>query len=230
MRALILVPLFAAANAHADVEPAREDIVDMRKGRMPSRVAALGWTEQGAFVVRETDCGYQDLSDQPNCQVTIYVAERGKTAAFQLFNGWWEIGCGRDGDPPPECWTITTEAASAFIKAERALMEKLGPLTAGTAAKRELPGGRLSVVRYEDQPADRRKAAIALVKGGRWKPLAIISSVETGSNTFLRNDPAIERVERSPDGESLAILTSSSFADSDFYWTSRTVTVLPMPR
>jgi hypothetical protein len=232
VRALILVSVLAAASsAHADVEAAREDIVDMRKGRMPAHREVLGWTEQGAFVFRESDCGYQDLSDQPYCHVTIYVAERGKTASYLLFNGWWEIGCGRaEYAPPAECWKITTEQASAFIRAERELREKLGPLTAGTSIKRELANGTLTVVRYEDQPADRRKAAIALLKNGRWKPLAVISSVETGSNTFIRKGPVIERVERSPDGESIAVLTSAQFADTDYYWTSRGVDVLPMPR
>ena len=229
MRALILVLLFVATTAHADVESARNDIVDMRKGRMPARTEVLGWTEQGAFVFREIDCRLQDLSDIPQCGVAIYVAERGKTKGYSLFAAEWAIGCGDGADPALACWTITTEQASAFLKAERELREKLGPLTAGTSIKRELPGGTLAVVRYEDQPADRRKAAIVLVKNGRWRPLKVISSVETGSNTFIRKDPVIQRVERSPDGGSIAIVTSSSFADTDYYWESRSVDVLTAP-
>ena len=228
MRALILVPLLAATTAHADVQEAREDIVDMRKGRMPARVAALGWTEQGAFVYRETDCNYQDVADIPRCSVTIYVAERGKTSGSLLFSLEW-AGCGSGVEPGPACWAITTEQASRFIKGERELREKLGPLTAGTKLGRELPGGTLSVVRYEDQPADKRRAAIVVVKNGRWKPLKIIWSVATGKDEFLRGDPWIERVERSPDGTSVAIVTGLSHAETDYYWQSRAISVLPAP-
>lgn len=228
MRVLILVPLFVATTAHADVESAREDIIDMRKGRMPSRTEVLGWTEDGAFVLRETDCNNQDVVGIPACSVTIHVGARGRTSAFSLFSLEWP-DCGLGAGPGAGCWTITTEQASRFLKAEREVRERLGPLTAGTRLGRELANSRLAVVRYEDEPADRRKAAIALVKGGRWRPLKVISSVESGSNTFLRRDPVIERVERSPDGASIAIVTLSSFADTDFWWESRRIDVLPVP-
>lgn len=230
VRLLILGSLLAASTAHADVEEAREDIVDMRKGRMPSRVSVLGWTEQGAFVFRETECDRQDVVDAPACHVAIFVAERGKTRSFPMFSTEWPSDCREPADVALGCWTITTEAASAFLAAERDLRARLGPLTAGTPIDRVLPAGRLSVVRYEDQPADRRKAAIVLVKGGRWRALKVISSIETGSNTFLRRAPVIERVERSPDGDSLAIVTASSYADTDYYWQQRGVDVVPVPR
>ena len=64
MRALILAPLFVASVARADVESARNDIVDMRKGRMPARSEVLGWTDDGAFVMRRTDCVVQDTDSQ----------------------------------------------------------------------------------------------------------------------------------------------------------------------
>jgi len=234
VRALILVPLLAATAAHADVEAAREDIVDMRKGRMPARSAVLGWTDDGSFVIRRTSCEVQDLSNIPSCHVWIDVARGGRTKSHSLFSAEWAIGCVEAWDGPPDpslgCWTISTEAASAFLAAERNVMAELGSLTPGTKIGRELLVGRLSIVKYEDEPADRRRAAIALVKGGRWKALRIIWSVETGKDEFLRKTPSIDHVEQSPDGESIAVTSVLSHAETDFYWTSQRVDVLPMPR
>ncbi len=229
MRAWIVLPLLVVSTAHADVESARDDIVDMRKGRMPNRVAALGWTEQGAYVYRETECNWQDVVGMPACHVTIYVADRRRTQAFPLFSAEWSSECA-DTASSATCYAITTEAASAFLAAERKVMADLGTLTPGTAIGRDAAGGKLSVIRYEDEPADRRRAALALVKGGRWKPLRILWSVESGKDEFLRGNPLIERVERSPDGETLAVVTQLSHAEDDFWWTTRGITLVPTPR
>lgn len=234
MRAWILAPLFVASVAHADVESARNDIVDMRKGRMPARSEVLGWTDDGAFVLRRTDCVVQDLSDIPSCSVSIDVARGKQVRSHRLFAAEWAIGCVEAFDGPPDpalgCWNISTEQASAFLAAERKIMAGLGTLTPGTAIGRDVPAGRLAILRYEDEPADRRRAAIVTVKNGRWKPLRIIWSVETGKDEFLRSNPTIERLERSPDGASIAVVTALSHAETDFYWTSYRIDVLPMPR
>ena len=234
MRALILVPILAAtATAHADVEAAREDIVDMRRGRMPSRSEALGWTEDGAFVFRRTSCVVQDLSDIPSCRVEIDVAKGRRTESHVLFSVTWEIGCAEAFDGPPDpalgCWAIPTDAASTFLAAERELREKLGPLTEGTRTGRRLGNGALAIVEYGDPQAGRRRAALALVKDGRWRALRVIWNVDDGGDEFLRGAPSIDRVERSPDGTSLAIVSSLSHAEDDYYWTSYRVDVVPVP-
>jgi hypothetical protein len=57
MRPLLCLALLASTTSvRADVEPARDDIVDIRHGRMPSRTRTLGWTDAGAIVVRRTIC------------------------------------------------------------------------------------------------------------------------------------------------------------------------------
>jgi hypothetical protein len=45
----------------------------------------------------------------------------------------------------------------------------------------------------------------------------------------LRGDPSIERIERSPGDSSLAIVTSLSHAEHDFWWQTFDVTVVPVP-
>jgi hypothetical protein len=61
VRSSIVISLLAATTvAHAATEPARDDIVDIRHGRMPDRAAALGWTDGGAFVFRRIVCSVQD--------------------------------------------------------------------------------------------------------------------------------------------------------------------------
>lgn len=135
---LALAVLTAASVAHAD---ARQDIVDMRHHRMPNHTEALGWTEDGAFVLRRTGCA----------------------------------------------------------------------------------------VHYNDEAGDRRRVAIVLSSGGHWRPLRVISSIEMDSNQFMRSAPRIDQVERSPDGTSLAIVTTLPFVDSDFYFDCHGLDVVENP-
>jgi hypothetical protein len=230
---LLLGLLVMSSPVLAESEPARDDIVDIRHGRMPVRAAALGWRDSGAFVYRRTACSVQDLSDIPQCSVVIDVAAGGQTRSNSLFAATWEIGCveSRDATPDPTlgCWKIPTAEASRFISAERALLATLGPLTPGTRIGPDLPAGRITVVRYEDERADRRRAAIVLANKGRWRPLAMIWSVGIGTDEFLRREPTIVHLERSPDGASLAIVTSLAHAEDDYYWDTYRVDVIPMP-
>jgi hypothetical protein len=234
VRVPLLFGLLAVSSpVLADGEPARDDIVDIRHGRMPARAAALGWTGAGAFVYRRTACNVQDLSDVPQCVVMIDVGERGQTRSHALFSATWEIGCieyrGAAPDPALGCWTIPTAEASRFIAAERDLRATLGPLTPGTGIGPDLPAGRITGVRYEDEPADRRRAAIVLAKAGRWRTLTRIWSVGIGTDESLRHDPTILHVERSPDGRSLAIVSSLAHVEDDYYWDTYRVDVVPMP-
>ena len=93
-----------------------------------------------------------------------------------------------------------------------------------------LSGPVTSFIKYDDGLLGLRRAALALVKGGRWKPLRIIWSARSGSDEFLRKGTGIELVEQSPDGESVAVVSALSHAETDYYWTSRSVDVLPLPR
>src|SRR5690242_8090748 len=88
MRLLVLVAL--TSIAHAD---ARQDIVDIRHRRMPNHTDVLGWTADGAFVLRRTTCEVQDLSDIPSCGVSIDVASTTGTASHGLFGATWAIDC-----------------------------------------------------------------------------------------------------------------------------------------
>ncbi len=222
---LLLVLLTMTTIAHAD---AREDIVDIRHRRMPNRTAVLGWTAEGAFVLRRTSCIVQDLSDSPSCAVTIDVASRDRTVSHLLFNATWEIDCVEKEMPAAAlgCYKIPTADAMKFIAAERELLASLGSLRAGTPS---LASGTVKAIRYDDDAADRRRAALVLSSGGRWRPLHVLWSVETGKDEFLRSDPAIEHIERSPDRTSLAIVTMLSHAEDDFYWETFDLTVVPAP-
>lgn len=225
---LLLVLLTMTSIAHAD---ARDDIVDIRHRRMPNRTAVFGWTDDGAFVLRRTSCVVQDLSDIPSCEVTVDVASRGHTVSHLLFNATWEIDCVEKEKPAAAlgCYKIPTADAMEFIAAERELLASLGPFHAGTPTTSVLASGTLKAVRYDDVAADRHRAALVLSRGGRWRPLHVLWSVETGKDEFLRSEPSIEHIERSPDGTSLAIVTMLSHAEDDFYWETFDVTVVPAP-
>lgn len=227
MRAVLLGVLALASPAAADVDQARDDIVDIRRGRMPDRSAALGWTRDGAFVHRRTDCHVEDLSDTPRCEVELLVAGPRGTERHPVFAATWSADCVEHPErKDPGCWAIPTEDASRFLARERALLASLGPLAPGTRTKTALAGGTLVGVRYEDAASDRRRAALALVRDGRWQPLRVLWSVPGSRDEYLRSDPAIAWVEWSPDGAWLAVVSHLAHADTDFYFATHRVDVL----
>lgn len=229
MRLWFALALLASASvAHAD---ARQDIVDIRHGREPNRAEVLGWTADGAFVLRRTACEVQDLSDIPSCGVSIEVASRDRRESHPLFGKEWAIDCVEKDRPDASlgCWEISTGEAMKFIRAETDVLAKLGPLRAGTTLGTELASGTLEAVAYSDADAKWRRVAIVLSSGGRWRPLRVISKIDMDSDQFIRRNPTIDRVERSPDGASLAIVTTLPFMELDFYFDCHGLDVVANP-
>lgn len=117
----VLLALLAVSTvAWADGEPVRDDIVDIRHGRMPDRRVFLGWTADGRAVAHQVLCAPQN--DNPRCEATLVVAtERGAETTMLFSIG--EVGL-----------DISTDLASRAIRAERDALAKLGPLTKGAVA------------------------------------------------------------------------------------------------
>ncbi len=231
MRALAIVAVLCG-TARADVEEARDDLVEMRHGRMPFRVRVLGWMDDGGYAVRRTDCHIQDDSGLPQCEITIVVARPAGTTTHALFSTSWDPDCGlsevTSRPAPATCWAISGAEASKLLATERSLRARLGSFTPGTpvAPPFDVAGGRITVAGYDT--ANQRRAAIVLASGGKWRPLRVIWKVDSGRDEFMRRY-GVERVERSPDGKWLAVSADLHHAEDDYYWETFPTVVVPMP-
>lgn len=151
--------LSGAPDAALLEEDARNDIVDIRRGRMPLRTRALGWTAEGAFVFRVTDCQAPSTTGAPECAVRLVIAAPGAPARQHLlfWQQWGEVdraGCTSTdlGWPTqPMCW-IDQAQASLFLATERTLRQQLGALAPATAQGRPFHLGtrRLALDTTED--------------------------------------------------------------------------------
>jgi hypothetical protein len=101
-----------------DAPHAREDIVDARNGHMPSRHTALGWTPDGAIVIRAT-IPMADAATGFRAALTVTAA--GAAAAHTALA---DVVC--DADPCVSAYA----AARDFIVAERRALAALPPLVA----------------------------------------------------------------------------------------------------
>jgi hypothetical protein len=126
MRHSILVALLLTFNlvplAHAD-EPVRDDIVDLRHERLPSRRVFLGWTADNRAVIHAVDCGEGDGGSQ-FCSTKLEIVSKAKTESLPILEPPRRSGPDADGFP----WQVSTELASKAIRAERAALAKLGTL------------------------------------------------------------------------------------------------------
>lgn len=216
--------LVAASSARGDVPHAREDIVELRHGRLPNRWIALGWTGSDAFALRDTDCGLQDDSGIPRCAVSIAIADTHGTRREPLYGATWGE-CSGSG----ACFAVSGSDAQQFMQRERDVTTALGALTPGVAVGREVAGGTLAIVQTASD--DKRSAAIVLQRGARSVPLAVIFQTSLDGDLFLRGGrpPSIDHVERSPDGKWLALATTLHTVELDYYEDVRDVSVVPMP-
>lgn len=118
---LVLVLLLTASLAHAD-EPVRDDIVDLRHARVPSRRVLLGWTADNCAVVHVADCGFGD-GGGAWCTSTLEVIGA-RTQVIALLAP--EAVVDEYGETAR--WQVSGELASKAIRAERAALATLGPL------------------------------------------------------------------------------------------------------
>lgn len=198
---------------------ARNDIVDIRHGRMPLRTRALGWTAGGEFVLRSTHCQAPTATGFPECSVAFLVAAPGKpTRSNVVFSHRWgddgnEIaGCPTEmGWPPsPFCW-IDQPSASLFLAAERAVLTKLGPLRAGTAQAQPFHLGtrRLALDSTDDIPA--RLVSVA-GRDVQQLEVTVRDTPCTPDDNLCSSSVHVDRmqilsVHESPDGASVAVLS-----------------------
>lgn len=113
----LLLPTFA----HAD-EPVRDDIVDLRHQRVPSRRVFVGWTADNQAVVHVADCGTGD-GGGAWCTSALEVIGK-KKVAIPIMKAE-EIADQYSGN---FMWGVSSELASKAIRAERAALARLGPL------------------------------------------------------------------------------------------------------
>jgi hypothetical protein len=118
---VLAVLLASGALARAD-EPVRDDIVDLRHERVPSRRVFVGWTADNQAVVHVVDCGFGD-GGGAWCKSTLEVIGENKVEIPILQPE--EIG---ELYGEKFLWGVSSELASKAIRAERAAFAKLGPL------------------------------------------------------------------------------------------------------
>jgi hypothetical protein len=219
-RALVIVfMLGAGAIARADdlTADARDDVVDIRHHRMPTRHAVLGWTADGAAVIRRTDCGWQDGSGFPFCDVTISIVRADRPAEVHPL-----LSLGRDDEG--ECCAIDTGTAMAFIRGEAALRAQLGPLAPGIA---QVAGFRIGDAPLALQVDDGVTGRLVASRGGD-VVMATMWDRDPDGDTRTRA-ATITDVVASQDGVREVVLVREDTGGGDFFATAFHATVLAVP-
>lgn len=208
-------------------EDARNDIVDIRHGRMPLRTRALGWTAEGAFVFRVTDCQAPSTTGAPECAVRLVVAAPGMPARQHLlfWQQWGEgdrAGCTSTdmGWPTqPMCW-IDQAQASLFLATERTLRQQLGALVPAPSQARPFHLGtrRLALDTSEDPREPDALVRLVAVDGRDVQVLEVPMRQHPcdPSDSLCTSDVHLDRAQllavyEAPNGGALAVVSRFTF-------------------
>ncbi|MBS1124111.1 MAG: hypothetical protein H6Q90_6339 [Deltaproteobacteria bacterium] len=230
----------AVSRADADdLDDARNDIVDIRHGRMPSRVRALGWTLNHELAVRVTNCQEStSVRGDPSCEATLIVLAPGKPARTHvLFASTWDdthVDESRAKQCPdsfvrpqsPVCW-IDQPAASRFLATERALRANLGVLSPAPSQRRPFHLG--------SHHLELRGGTMVAVRDGKATMLGVTVRQDQCSgnddhclNTIIDREN-IEAVYDSPDGNAVAVVARyATHSGHDFHNTFYDVKLFPI--
>lgn len=224
MRFLTCVAVLAIGfTAYADPEPVRDDIVDLRHGRLPTPLRFLGWTADGRAVLHVAQYAFQDASCAPEGSSTlVIVPAKGTSVSIDVLVPEVNERIPYCSDAWP--WRVPTDLASRAIRAESEALAALGPLQPATPT---------SVPEF------------SLVRGDCWVHLATgalgrrrtISRVFTiGPKACITNghdlgihDARIVDVHASPDGRSVAVTVNVTTLSLDSYGSSLQTVVVATP-
>lgn len=189
--------LVFASTAHGD---ARQDIVDIRHGRLPVRHELLGWRADGRAVFRTTTCSEGGTTE---CHAELVTVGAGGVSQTTVLLDLVEVYC--EGGAP--CDALPHDVARDFIRKEARAIAAQGPLTRtapvadpaaplGTVAR--LSTRSVSAVRHE---MDGVRTVLVGERAGVRRRLATLSAFD-------------ERVEHlrlraaypSPDGQRTAVV------------------------
>lgn len=201
MRCLLLLLVVTAAHA----QPVRDDIVDLRNGRSPSRRSSLGWTADNRFVVHVADCDFGD-GRGPFCASSLEVTdERGTTEQTTLL----DLGCN-----PCTRGDVPTALAMTAIRAERDALRLLGTLTPSPLAS------------PPDVRVTSTSCRIEVRHGKRRAKLELGANClhEGGNDAIL--DARLVAVATSPDGGTLAVTIGIEGSSGEFKNTQTKVFML----
>jgi hypothetical protein len=219
MMLVVLASLAAVAVSPTDAPDARNDIVDIRHGRTPTRHRLLGWTIEGAAVMRDIECDVNDGSGIPFCRATITVAPlRGRAKTHVLLDISWpefKFGC------TEACYPLAYRTALKFIRAEQRVLVALGPLA--PAVKQTQPwhlgplplrldrrGSRAALVTVRDcrrhTRCTRHRTGVVLPSGSTSRTLKPTTTGATSTSRFCRCPRCRRRRDHDPEASRTVVL------------------------
>ncbi len=203
---ILLASFFVCLPGRA-LADARADLRDLRRGELPVRHEALGWTNDGRFAVRTLACS---LGGTTACRAEVRIVGGAETEVHELLDVV-EVYC----DAGSPCEALPADVGVQFVHAEEAAMASLPRLTTTE------PVGRLSEAFGE--VAGEATSFETFVRAAHVEDLdvpgAIADLVVRAGRSRVRVaslSPAHQRIEGldlvavhpSPDGKRLAVVTN----------------------
>ncbi len=186
---LTCLALLVLSSTLAAAEPIRDDIVDLRHGRLPNRRVFLGWTADDRAVVHVASCGVND-GGGPFCSSVLEVTDRSGTSSTVLL----VPACG-ECDPYSDTfrYQVPTEVASKAIRAAAQKLAALGPLRASSASP------------TADARITRTTCSVAVAIGEATTKVSLGKDCIANGGSESIQSANVRDVHRSPDGAVLAI-------------------------
>lgn len=204
MLPLLTLSAFAAAltgSSPAPAPAARQDIVDLRAGRTPTRHHFVGWADDGSAVARSLVCSE---GGELMCRAQLV---RATPIGLDRTKLWSSHDYEDEQDPDAETLSLGRASAIRFIRAERDALAALPPLQPGqavdtpTAAFGSIGGATTTVTvharpTYDDMDSVRLSVAVTGPSGAvvRLRDLTETGRLERSRVLESRLSPDGERV------------------------------------